>query len=250
MKRTILVVAGIALLLTSALAAWTTRDFLKELSKSPNQYSATLSDYGIDRANLYIQGYSGNTFSYYIKDGRLYLGRLYSPKFEIWSTEATIDSILASSDPQSALSYALRNNLVRMRAMNIADVFTLNSAKTALMASAGIRPADLPGVYIQNQVGGICGPVTYTTAPIAHTVSFISQCGQGLVCFNGYCLRESSVPQPQQPGKKRAGEKCNHGGECASTHCVKSPYSGSYGSYDPATFLCSCEEYRLVTTGC
>lgn len=243
MKKLLLV---LALMLVCA-SAMTTRDLIKELSKSPNQYSATIAQYKIGTANLYLQGYNGMTYSYYLTNGQLHLGRLLLPKFEIWTTEGTLDSVLASPDPQAAASYAIKNGMIRIRATNLLDTLIINTIKAGLFAGPSTPPANPPGTWVQRAAGGPCGPIQYRTIPMGQTMSFIAVCAEPMVCQSGYCLRK---PPATQPGTKRAGEKCNHAGECATGHCVKAPYSGTYGSSDPATFFCSCEEFRFVTIGC
>lgn len=250
MKKPLIIIAGLILIFTAAAAQSNTGELIRELSKYHGPYSQTLGQYGIGDTNLYILRYSGTTFSYYIKvdnEGyaRLYLGRLLFPKIEIWTTEEIIDKILTSTDPRAALTYAVKNGLVRIRGNGIDGMLKVNALKGALLIGAGQPLGNLPGTWVQRAAGGPCGPIQYRSVPMGQTMSFIAVCAEPMVCQSGHCIRK---PPATQPGKKRPGEICNHGGECTTTYCVKIPYTGTYGSNSPATFACSCEQYRYVAT--
>ena len=252
MRKPLLIIAGLVLLFTAAAAQSNIWEIIGEFSKYHGQYGQALAQYGVGDTNVYIQGYSGITYSYYIKVddagyARLYLGRLLFPKIEIWTSEDTMNRVLASSDARAALTFAVNNGLVRIRGIGLDGMLKIAALKSALFAGAGQALGNLPGTWIQRAAGGPCGPIQYRTIPMGQTMSFIAVCAEGMTCRNGYCLR--SIP-PAQSGKKRPGEICIHGGECTTGNCLKIPYSGEWGSNSPATFMCSCKPFVLDTQSC
>jgi hypothetical protein len=280
MKKTLLVIAGLLLILTSAAAQSNTEELIKILMKKNGPYSQRMVLAGLGDASIFISRYDGRVHKFYTitdqKTGlaRLRRGRKANTKITISTSEWVVDGILGSRNPQAAANNAMKTGLIKVTR----PIFSFATAPiiVGLRGSQYAGPSNpLPQpsrTFTQNIPGQICG------AAVVNLLPLVIKCGPGLVCISGFCQRQirpttgTQTPSgrcyiaancgpehwcingrciSKSPGgstKKRPGEKCNHGGECVTTHCLKIPYSGSYGSYDPATFACSCDAFKYITS--